>query len=641
MFQKKEINEYLVLLYRIFLLMVIYSGLRLLFWWFNSDYFPNTESSSLLRMFHGGLKFDISSIMLTNLVYLLFYLFPLPAKWKFSKGYQKGLKGLFIGFNTIAIAASCIDLIYFRFINKRSTYSIFKSLQNEENMGRLWLQFLADYWYVFVLFMAIITALVYSYSLVKPKASQPSHGWWHYSRATVLMALAFGLSVMAIRGGYRHSTRPINMSNAGKYINTPEEMAIVLNSPFSILRNWGKSGYHEYHFFKTEEQLNKVYSPVHKAAHPNTQKNVVIFILESFNREYLGAFNKDLDDGQYKGYTPFLDSLAEHSLYFPNAYANGHKSIEAMPSIIASIPSLVLPYISSEQSSNQINSLASVLKKEGYYSAFFHGAQNGSMGFESFAKVAGFDDYFGRKEYNNEKDYDGIWGIWDEPYLQHFSEEMSHMEEPFYTTLFTLSSHHPFKIPEHYKGAFPKGTLPVHQCVGYTDNALRNFFKKASKTEWYKNTLFVFTADHSSKSTHDSYKTSHMRYAVPLLFFSPSDTTLQGRNPELAQQIDIMPTVLDYVGNSSNYLAFGQSLLQENPNKFIINYPNSTYQCIMGELVLHFDGEKVLSVHNYVKDPTLKNNIVNELSDNKLTQMTKAIVQQYNNRMIRDNLTVK
>jgi len=640
MFKKKEVNEYLVLLYRIGLLMLFYSALRLIFWWFNNDFFPNTDPSSLGRMFQGGLKFDISTIMLTNLIYLLFYLFPLPTKWKFSHGYQKALKSIFIAVNSLAIAASCIDLIYFRFINKRTTYNVLKSLQNEDNMGTLWLQFLVDYWYVLVLFIALIAALVYSYSLLKPKPSRSTQAWWHYSRATVLMALAFGLSIVAIRGGYRHSTRPINMANAGKYVNTPEEMTIVLNSPFAILRNWGKSNYKDYHFFKSEEELEKVYSPIHKESKSNNKKNVVIFILESWNREYIGVLNKDLENGEYKGYTPFTDSLIAQSLYFPNAFANGHKSIEAMPSVIASIPSLVLPYISSEHSSNEINSLASVLKKEGYYSAFFHGAQNGSMGFESFAKMAGFDKYFGRTEYNNDEDYDGIWGIWDEPFFKYFSDEMSKMQEPFYTTIFSLSSHHPFKVPEQYKGVFPKGTLPVHECLGYADNALRKFFNEAKKTDWYDNTLFVFTADHSSVSTHDSYKTTMNRFAIPIFLFSPSDSSIRGEREGLAQQIDIMPTVLDYVGASDDYLAFGQSLLQKNERKFVINYTNNLYQCMMGDLLMHFDGENVVGVYNYVKDPTLKHNISDTLSDDSILQMTEAIIQQYNNRMLNNALTV-
>ncbi len=637
----KKHNEYIVMIYRILLLMVIYSALRLFFWWFNKGYFPNTDPASLPKMFRGGLKFDISALMMLNLVYLLFYTLPLPPKWKFSKAYQKGLKTIFVTLNTMGIAAACTDLIYFRFIHRRTTYNILESLKNEENMGRLWVQFFFDYWYVFLLFFAIIAFMVYAYSAIKPKAPQYKKNIFYYIQSTVVLALIGGLSIVAIRGGYRHSTRPINMSNAGKYTNNPEEMVIVLNSPFSILRNWGKSNYTDYKFYPDKKALEAAYSPIHHGTKENNQKNVVIFILESFNREYLGAFNKDLDNGQYKGYTPFLDSLVQHSLMFPNAYANGCKSIEAMPSVIASIPSLVLPYISSDHAANSINSLASVLGKEGYQTAYFHGAQNGSMGFQSFSKIAGFNQYFGRTEYNNDKDYDGIWGIWDEPFFQYYCREMSKMEKPFYTTLFSLSSHHPFKVPEKYEGVFPKGNLPVHQCVGYTDNALREFFKAASKTDWYKNTLFVLTADHSSSSVHPEYKTSINRFAIPIIFYSPSDTTLVGVDSTLAEQIDIMPTVLDYVGTKQDYVAFGQDLLKENKRKYIINYTNDTYQFMSNDTVAYFDGQKLISVYNFKKDPHLKQNLVESYDNEEAYSLLKAIVQQYNSRMIENDLTIK
>ncbi len=640
MFNKSKHNEYLVLIYRFIALLVFYSVLRLLFFAFNASYFPNVDFTRLMTMMRGGLKFDISILIYLNLVYLIVYAIPLPASWKFSKGYRISLKTIFLFFNTLGIAANCTDIIYFRFIHRRTTYSILNGIKDEDNMLRLWGQFLIDYWYVFILFIALIYLLYKAYSLLEEKPTQPSKGGLYYLKGTLILGLIGGLSIVGMRGGYRHSTRPINMANAGKYVESPEEIAIVINTPFSILRNWGKSTYTAYNYYDAS-QLEKIYSPVHQGTKPNTKKNVVVFILESWNREYIGSLNKTLDNGQYKGYTPFLDSLIEHSLVCTNAYANGQKSIDAMPSIIASIPSLVLPYISSEYSSNHINSLASILKKEGYHSCFFHGAQNGSMGFESFAKVAGFDEYYGRKEYNNDKDYDGIWGIWDEPYLTYFAEELSQIKAPFYTSLFTLSSHHPFKVPKQYEDVYPKGTLPIHQCMGYTDNALRQFFNVARTKEWYNNTLFVFTADHSSRSYFEENKTTQHRFSIPILFYAPGDTTLVGKDNALAQQIDIMPTVLDYVGTQQSYIAFGQSILQHKKDRFVINYTNDTYQIIYDDYILYFNGKQILSAFNYVNDPMLRHKINEaELPDDMFT-LAKAVVQQYNNRIINNTLTIK
>ena len=320
----KSSNEIIVIFYRFFLLLVIYTFLRLLFYGFNTDFFPEMSAQKLGRIIQGGVKFDISGLIYINFLYIFLYSLPLPAQWKYNKGYRGTLKGLFLVLNTLGIAANSIDIIYFRFIQRRTTYTILKSLKNEENMSRLWEQFLLDYWYIFLIFLAFTFVLYKGYSLIKENAWQPSKGPWYYLKATLMFLLLAGLSVVGMRGGYRHSTRPINMSNAGKYVSTPEEMAIVLNTPFSILRNWGKSNYNNYHFFE-EETLDSIYSPIHQGNKVNTQKNVVIFILESWNREYIGAFNKDLENGTYKGYTPFLDSLIEHSYTLSNAYANGKK----------------------------------------------------------------------------------------------------------------------------------------------------------------------------------------------------------------------------------------------------------------------------------------------------------------------------
>ncbi|HCW07650.1 MAG TPA: sulfatase, partial [Cytophagales bacterium] len=104
-----------------------------------------------------------------------------------------------------------------------------------------------------------------------------------------------------------------------------------------------------------------------------TPKNVVILILESFSKEFVGAYNKNIDGGNYKGYTPFLDSLIGVSDSYQFSLANGRKSIDAMPSVICSIPSIEVPFVLSHFSGNKVNSLATLLKTKNYYTAFFHG----------------------------------------------------------------------------------------------------------------------------------------------------------------------------------------------------------------------------------------------------------------------------
>ena len=634
-------NEYLVLIYRFALMMIIFSLCRIGFYLFNADLFPNVSFSDFMVIMKGGLKFDVSALIYLNLVYIFLYL--LPFKFRQNSLYQNILKWIFYITNGVGLAANVSDFIYYKFTLRRTTFNVFQAFENEDNLVALWLRFIVDYWQATLFWVLMMSLVVVGYGRFKSKSFIFKKRGYYFASSLFFLLLFSGLAIIGMRGGYKHSTRPITMSNAGVYVKAPEEMALVVNTPFSILRTIGKTTYKELDYFSNDE-VEKVYSPVFQANDSSSMSekmNVVVFIMESFNRENSAFLNPTLDNGEYKGYTPFLDSLMQHSYVFANAFANGRKSIDAMPSILVSLPALVQPYILSEYSSNSINGLGGLLNSSGYHTSFFHGAPNGSMGFDSFANLAGFEHYFGKNEYNNDADYDGIWGIWDEPFFQYFAETLTTFDEPFATALFSLSSHHPFKVPKEYENVFPKGTLPIHQCVGYSDNALRNFFNKAQKTDWYDNTIFIITADHSVTSYYPEYKTNINAFAIPLIIHSPK-LNLSGIDYKLAQQTDILPTILSLLDFNNDFISFGNNLFDsDEKDRFVLNYVSESYQFMFDEYVYYFDGEKITSYYNYIEDPFLTKNLigVNDVEsdvENKL----KAIIQQYINRMINNKLSL-
>ena len=636
------VNEFLIPLYRYMILLICYTLLRVAFYCFNAELFPNVTLSSFSTLLYGGLRFDLSALTYLNLLYFVCYYLGFNARQ--NRGYQRFVDYTFYIPNTLGIAMNCIDFIYYRFILKRTTYNVLDILQNEENMGSLCLQFVVDYWYVALFFAIFLSLFGWVISRVKYRRSIEKT-WLNAVVSVVVFAIIAGLSVAAIRGGFRHSTRPIAMSNAAAYTNSPEESAIVLNTPFTFIRTIGKKGFQKKNYY-SDDEVEQIYTPIHMPADSAkttcSRKNVVIFILESFSREFIGCMNPTLEDGKYKGYTPFLDSLAQHGMMYPNAYSNGRKSIDAMPSILASIPSFSIPYVVSQYSGNRINSVASVLREEGYKTAFYHGAPNGSMGFDGFAKIAGFEEYYGKNEYGNDEHFDGIWGIWDHHFFQRYADEMNNMQQPFCTALFSLSSHHPFKVPAEFEGVFPKGPLPVEQCIGYTDNALRIFFEKAKKMPWYENTLFVITADHSSIPDHEEYKNNAQAFAVPIIFFAPGDTTLQGVDERPAQQIDIFPSILSYLNVEKPFVSFGVNLFDEKSERFAINYNNDVYQIIQNDTISYFDGKNIIGSYDMKNDPMLKQNVYQKgKTVIHADSLVKAFVQQFNNRMIQDNLIIK
>ena len=589
-FQKFNINYQLILLYRIGLLMILFTISRLGFYFFNTEHFQDMTFLRFMRIMLGGFKFDISGILFVNTLYILLYHLPLP--FRNGKFYRGFLKWLFFISNGIALAANASDFFYFSFIMKRATADVF-IFAHEGNLVPLLKLFVVDYWQGLVFWSIQMVILVYAYNRLKLKVEVKPKKWGFYISGLAWLLISVYFSIIGIRGGFTGTTRPITLGNAGAFTQKPLEMAIVLNTPFTIIRTLDKQPLKEKTYF-TEEELERIYTPVHRSDTTGDFKplNVVVLIMESFAKEYIGALNKNLDSSEYKGYTPFLDSLIAQSKCFQYSFANGRKSIDALPSVAASIPSMVNPYVTSVYASNDINSLASALNSKGYETAFFHGAPNGSMGFDAFMKVAGYRKYFGMTEYGNDDDFDGSWGIWDEEFLLYMSDEFNKMKEPFHAAFFSVSSHHPFKVPEKYEGVFKEGTLDFHIPIQYSDMALRKFFAKVSKEPWYENTLFVLTADHSNHAWHPEYKTSIGDFSVPILFYHPGNSELKGTDSIVAQQMDIMPTVLEYHDYDSDYLSFGVNLLDSASHKFAVNYNNSTYQFIQGNYALHFLQEK-------------------------------------------------
>lgn len=634
-------NIYITLAVNLAIVFALFTLCRVLFYAFNSQYFSNIDFSHFTRMLAGGLKFDTSGIFYTNLLYILAML--LPFAFRYNRIYQLVLKWIFWVTNGIALLANCSDIIYFRFTLRRTTASIFNEFENEVNIPSLFLKFAVDYWYIVIIWMVLVALLVVAYR--KPKLFIPVKGFTQHSvyfvNGLVLLALLMGLTVGGLRGGFRHSTRPITLSNAGEYVKEPLETAIVLNTPFSIIRTIGFKGLQKVVFFENEEELASIYTPVQT---PNPEGNfkplnVVVIIMESIGREYIGAYNPHLKEKGYNGYTPFLDSLISESYMFRYSFSNGRKSIDVLPSVLTSIPMMVEPFILTPYSSNKLNSLATILKPKGYHSSFFHGAPNGSMGHQAFTTMHGFDKYYGMTEYANDNDFDGMWGIWDEEFFQYFAKEMNNLPQPFISSIFSVTSHHPFIIPKKYEGKFPKGTLPIHQCVGYTDYALRRFFDAIKDKPWFSNTLFVFTADHPNEPSFDEYRNNLGGFAVPIFFYHPS-SSLKGISTVPAQQIDILPTVLGYLNYGEPFVAFGKNLFEKELTPFTVSYSNSTYQLIMDKYFLLHDGKQSVSLFNYLTDSLLQKNVLGERESEakEMETFVKAFIQQYNNRIVNDKL---
>ena len=586
-------------------------------------------------MFFYGLRFDATAIVISNLLFIGLHFYPFSHFY--SRAYQAVLRSIFLIVNSVAVMMNFIDIEFVRFEGKRATTDFFKIMGFGDDFVNTMPRVVLDYWHFLLMVIVVVYLLNKLYKKISITTSRPQENFLLKSLwgNIILAFLTFGLCFIGFRGGIQY--RPINIMTATRYA-TGKEVSLLLNTPFTILKTLGKNVLLPVNYYSREE-AGKIYPVIHnyKSNQPFRSLNVVLLVVESLGKEYIGSLNNNT------GFTPFLDSLMNYSIVFPNAFANGKRSIEGIPCIVAGIPALMdEPFITSAYNGNKVTSIASVLKRKGYQTLFFHGGTNGTMGFDNFSRLSGYDKYYGRKEYNNDSDFDGNWGIFDEPFMQYSVTKLNTVKQPFHATVFTLSSHHPYLVPKSLEGRFRKGPLPIHESISYTDYSLKKFFETASKTNWYDSTLFVITGDHTAISEYPFYQGHIGMYAVPVIFFQP--THLQ-KNTSLAttEQIDILPGILDLLNYDEPFFSFGSSMFDSTVTHSSVNYINGLYQLIENDYAIAMDSSNVQSVYMYKNDSLLTRNLKDSVPEIqlKMESKLKAIIQQYNDALLNNTMSAQ
>ncbi len=638
MLKNKEVALWKMMLIRLGIMLLVLSFSRWLLYIFNVDSFEDLSSKELLRLYFIGFRFDIYTLIIFNIPFIIAY--GIPIRIKYNKTFKKIIDSIFVATNAIAVSLNLIDVIYFRYLDKRMSSELFTFITNkDENQGSLIFNFICDFWFMFVIFFIFLFIIITLTQKTRLKEAYFTDKKSWYVNQSVFFILILGLSVIGIRGGFQ--LKPINLATAISYTSA-KNVPLILNTPFSICLSSTSSALNKIDYFDDNE-IESLYSPIHKNLKYNrfikkngNKNNVVIIILESFGQEMIGFYNKDLKNT----HTPFLDSLLNESLTF-DGMSNGRRSIEALPSIFCGLPSLMsTDYPTSRYAINKVDGLGSILKENGYSTAFFHGGNNGTMSFNSTSRSSGFDDYYGRNEYNNESDFDGSWGIYDDKFLQFTAKKLNEYENPFAAVIFTLSSHHPYSLPDDYIITDTTSRTPFEKTIYYVDNALKKFFDTASKEEWFKNTIFIITADHvNPEHKFNRYKTSRGLYQIPLAFYAPE--IIENKSvDEIVQHIDIGISLLSLLDINDTTFSFGRNIFDSIQNPSFICYSNNAYLFSDGQYFMQSDGKDIKKIFDIKKDKTLKNNIYkgNNNKWNKLDTEFKLRLQQYNNRMINNKL---
>jgi len=605
--------------------MLVFTLCRIVFFTFNSSQFPNVGLTDFLV----GILFDFVATAIIFIPIVVIELF--PNKWRASIIFKIASGGLFFSLLLSSIVLNIADVAYFQFTTSRITESTFTMLGFGNDLQQQLPSFLSDYWFLFLITFVLMIFSFFLYKrITRIQDDSKTQSW---SKQSLIFVIGTGLIILLGRGT---GLRPIEPINTTAFVKD-EKVNLVLNSAFTVVKSWGRSSLESKSYFD-ETELESIFNPIQRVGRTSNQlnkPNVVILLLESFSVEYIASIN-----GEKEVNTPFLDSLISESLVYTNCYANGKKSLDAVPSVISSIPKLMeQEFITSNYATNTIESLPKVLNSLGYESAFFHGATNGSMNFDQFSNKVEFNHYFGRSEYNNESDFDGTWGIYDDKFFKWSAEEMTKMKAPFFSTIFSLSSHPPYSIPEEFKADFTGGKTKMHNSVKYTDFALQQFFNYAKKQDWYANTVFVITADHTPASNIPQYYKEIGAMHIPLVFFSPNNTKLKGRNNDVVGQIDIMPTVLDLIGYKTPFFGFGKSMF-DGGNHFSVSYYNNKHLIFGLDHVLFYQNEKAIGLYTLADKMQTKNLLSTKVELAKvLEDKLKAYIQTYNQSLITNQMT--
>lgn len=615
---------------RILLLLAAYGLQRILFFAFNVGAISSVPALTILWSMFDGLRFDLCVIATLNLPLIVIHALRItPFLRPGIKWFDHFISLLFLIANLPFIIFGVIDSRMFTFTGRRISPDM---LAIGGDIQHQLVGVLTQYWYLTL--PSIVAIILFSSLAWQRDHTSPSFDilWLKKRVPTVFVGLLFGF--LLIRGGWQ--TKPLAPAHA--YVWQPAALAnMVLNSGMTVLRTPTSSSIQRQKDFSSQEDLISTLRPLNQRVErvPLAKgKNVVILIVESLGTEYVGFLN------QGKGYTPFIDKIAQESIVFPRSFANGRRSIDAMPAIFAGVPAWRdQPFVTSPFAANRIDPLPKILSDLGYESMYFHGAANGSMHFDVFAKLAGFKQYIGANEYPKSGDHDGQWGIFDEPFLQFSVEKLSDTKEPFIAGIFTLTSHNPFKIPAKYQGKFPKGTLPIHEAIGYTDYAIGEFFRSASQKPWYLNTIFVITGDHTSLSDHPENNNLPGRFRVPIIFYDPSGQLPQINSTKTASHVDIKPTIMELMGISSEHFGyFGGPLFDPDWNGRFIQREYDTWYYTDDTVQVKIDSENQFSFappddfdwQNPLAVATTPNNL-------RALNVLKAARQYFDNGMLDNN----
>lgn len=503
------------------------------------------------------------------------------------------------------------DLVYYGQAGKHSTVELLLFYQNMIDVS---LMALKDYTYIPVIYLVALLVFIRFWKRIVARERQqaPARRLSYVMRALLIAAFALGSLVFA-RGGLQG--RPLRPADAFVHLTQAQGdfalngvytsfYAMFHRSSFPVSADRGAIARARALIAEKGEVFITDENPFYRISRRGTplKKNVVFILLESWSAKRVGVF------GDKSGATPYFDSLAARGWLFTNAFATGRRSIASLPSALSSIPTLYGSlYITSPHEQNFQRGMGAIFRDAGYSTSFTYAAKAGSMGFNAFARLAGFESIITRESFPADAAHDGVWGIYDHVMFERALADMRAAKKPFASVIYTLHPHPPFTLPPGYDyfsetgaGTRRNARAKYFNALRYSDETLRNFFTAAEKEPWFKDTLFVLMADHAfeEKQGRDSYH-------IPLLFYSPGFVPAR-RDDRVASELDVLPTIISLLKLPVAHASMGKSLEADGDRFAFIDIEHSggfVTEKNGQQLALLFGAEKYSGYYNMTSDP--------------------------------------
>lgn len=525
--------------------LLLFAGFRAFFliYYFGLVKFEKPGIAHVLYSFIAGLHLDFATTAYFLMIPFVLILFALLLGQRFLRGALTAYTFL-ITFLYILISAGEIG-IYKEWQTKLNYKAIAYLSRPSEVFNSATTADLISLMLVVAIGVTLFTWLYRRYFLLK---GDWKRHWWY---ALIWLVVWPPVLVITARGGLQQI--PINQSESFYSKHNILNVAAVNNAfnlYISLFENKEFLDKNPFEVMPTDA-AKRIIDPVFKPSCDSTTQilttnrpNIVILIMESWSADLIASL------GGRPGITPEFNALEKEGLLFKNCYASGSRSEQGMACIFSGFPAH--PYTSitvQPDKYKKLPTVTSILDKTGYATSFMFGGQLIYGNIKSYIMYNGFDRITELADFKN-RFPEGKLGIHDQYTLSALQENLDKEKQPFFASLFTLSTHSPYDQPMAEKLKWDVNEREYINSAYYTDWCLGEFFRKAKTKSWYKNTLFIIVADHS----HNSYKNwdpkSFNYHHIPMLWLGEAIAPeWRGKTyDDICSQTDIAGTLLPQLG---------------------------------------------------------------------------------------------